>query len=78
MQIVSGLKPDELVVAEGTIKMFMPGMKLNFTEDSRNYGIEPSMAPMPDPAAQPEPAAEQRTEEEITTDGQACGSSSTS
>jgi membrane fusion protein (multidrug efflux system) len=48
MQIVRGLEPDDLVVAEGTIKVFYPGMLLNFTEDSRRYGLEPSMAPMPE------------------------------
>ena len=54
MQIVSGLEPGELVVAEGAIKMFFPGMLLNFTEDSRNYGLEPSMAPMPEMPAEGE------------------------
>lgn len=49
MQIVSGLTSGEQVVAEGTIKMFYPGMLLSFTEDSRRYGLEPSMAPMPEP-----------------------------
>ena len=54
MQVLDGLSAGELVVAEGTIKMFYPGMLLNFTEDSRRYGLEPSMAPMPEPP----PAAE--------------------
>jgi len=61
MQIVDGLKPDELVVAEGTIKMFFPGMLLNFTEDSKKYGIEPSMAPMPEPP--PEESGPETTQE---------------
>jgi len=61
MQIVSGLSPEDLVVAEGTMKMFFPGMLLNFTEDSRNYGLEPSMAPMPEPA--PEEVDEETTDE---------------
>jgi membrane fusion protein (multidrug efflux system) len=60
MQIVSGLSPGDQVVAEGTIKMFYPGMLLNFTEDSRNYGLEPSMAPTPVPA---EPSSEATTDE---------------
>lgn len=56
MQILSGIAPGELVVAEGVIKMFFSGMLLNFTEDSRRYGLEPSMAPMPE--APPEAAGE--------------------
>lgn len=48
MQIVEGLDPDDLVVAEGTIKVFYPGMLLNFTADSNRYGLEASMAPMPE------------------------------
>jgi membrane fusion protein (multidrug efflux system) len=54
MQIRSGLNPDDLVVAEGTIKVFYPGMLLNFTEDSRRYGLEPSMAPTPEAPASEE------------------------
>lgn len=52
MQIRSGLEPDDLVVAEGTIKVFFPGMLLNFTEDSNRYGLEASMAPMPESEGQ--------------------------
>jgi len=54
MQIVEGLEADELVVAEGTIKVFGPGMLLNFTEDSKRYGLEASMAPTPEPAPEAE------------------------
>jgi membrane fusion protein (multidrug efflux system) len=57
MQIIEGLQPDELVVAEGTIKVFRPGMLLNFTEDSTRYGLEASMAPVPEASA-PDAAAE--------------------
>jgi membrane fusion protein (multidrug efflux system) len=60
MQIVSGIEADDLVVAEGTIKVFFPGMLLNFTEDSRRYGLEPSMAPLPEPA--PEGTEEETTD----------------
>jgi hypothetical protein len=56
MQIVEGISSDDLVVAEGTIKVFYPGMLLNFTEDSNRYGLEASMAPMPEPP--PEAASE--------------------
>jgi len=59
MQIVEGIEPDDLVVAEGTIKVFFPGMLLNFTEDSERYGLEASMAPMPEAPSE---------EEEETTD----------
>lgn len=48
IQIVEGLNADDLVVAEGAMKVFMPGMLLNFTEDSRRFGLEPSMAPIPE------------------------------
>ncbi len=54
MQIVEGVSPEDLVVAEGTIKVFYPGMLLNFTEDSNRYGLEASMAPMPEPAPEAE------------------------
>lgn len=60
MQIVEGLERDELVVAEGTIKVFGPGMLLNFTEDSRRYGLEPSMAPMPETPGSEEETANER------------------
>lgn len=58
MQIVEGLSPDDLVVAEGTIKVFYPGMLLNFTEDSKRYGLEASMAPMPEPPPEAAPETE--------------------
>jgi membrane fusion protein, multidrug efflux system len=54
IQILDGLAAEELVVAEGSMKVFFPGMLLNFTEDSRRYGLEPSMAPMPEAPAAPE------------------------
>jgi len=47
-----------LVVAEGTIKVFYPGMLLNFTEDSKRYGLEASMAPMPEPPPEAAPETE--------------------
>jgi hypothetical protein len=51
-QIVEGLSAADLVVAEGLIKT-MPGMLLNFTENSRRFGLEPSAPPVP--ASQPQP-----------------------
>lgn len=54
IQILEGLSGGETVVAEGTMKVFMPGMLLNFTEDSRRYGLAPSMAPIPEAPADAE------------------------
>lgn len=54
MQIEEGLSPEDIVVAEGLIKIG-PGMLLNFSEDSRRYGIEPSKAPTPAPETEPAP-----------------------
>lgn len=51
MQILEGLRAEDQVVAEGTIKVFRPGMLLNFTADSARYGLKASMAPVPERSA---------------------------
>lgn len=58
MQIVEGLTPDDVVVAEGLIKT-QPGQMLQFTGDSENYGLKPETLPTPVPTPTPSPSAEE-------------------
>jgi membrane fusion protein (multidrug efflux system) len=62
MHIESGLAPSDYVVAEGLIKTF-PGMLLNFVEDSKRYGLDPSTVPTPVPPPK-EAEAEPETQPE--------------
>lgn len=61
MHIESGLQPGDYVVAEGTVKTF-PGMKVNFTEDSKAYGLDPSKVPTPVPPPEQDGESEPETE----------------